>query len=155
VVGGESTTQTNSYANFYKCSATGANVAAGLGVNPVSYNSLTQNQIYAQQQIELTNANISTQNVFTTGPNTKDIFAMIPMKTTGMSSGQVYTEFGGSLQNQTREYFGPVNIQRISVSLLSNLGSQIDLNGADWSFTIIAEQLYNVNSTRPGKKTTT
>lgn len=147
VVGGENTIKTPSYANYYKCFN-----YLSLGIDPVTYNNLTQNQLYAIQQIEETNSQIYITNTYTTGPNTKDIFAMIPMKTTGMVSGQIYTEFGGSLQNQVREYFGPVNIQRITVTLLTNQGTQIDLNGADWSFTVIAEQLYNVNTTRPGKK---
>jgi hypothetical protein len=145
VVGGENSVKTPSYAEYYNC----ANYS---GINPITYNSLTQNQLYAIEQIELTNSKLNISNTYTTGVNSSNVFAMIPMKMTGMISGQVFSEYGGSMQQQIKEYFGPVNIQRISVSLISNLGMQIDLNGADWNFTVLVEQLYNVNLTRTGKK---
>jgi len=46
------------------------------------------------------------------------------------------------LQNQERVYFGPVNIRRMTVRLVSDRGNVIDLNGSDWTFSLIAEQLY-------------
>ena len=63
------------------------------------------------------------------------------MKTNNLSSGQPYVEFGGSLQNQERSYFGPVNISRMSVKLVSDRGNSVDLNNANWSFSLICEQL--------------
>lgn len=67
---------------------------------------------------------------------------MIPIKTNALDNGATYTEFGGTLQNQERIYFGPVNISRMSVKLLTDRGDVVDLNGADWTFSLIAEQLY-------------
>jgi hypothetical protein len=43
-----------------------------------------------------------------------------------------------------RNYFGPVNIQRMSIKLVSHNGDVIDLNNTDWSFTFICEQLYRI-----------
>ena len=40
-----------------------------------------------------------------------------------------------------REYFGPVNISRMSVKLVSDRGNSVDLNNANWSFSLICEQL--------------
>lgn len=152
VIGGENTIDTPSYTNFYKCSAS---VNGGVvSRNNTSYNSLTQNQIYSIQQIDDTNSRKSAQNIYTSGPNTKNIFAMIPLKTGGLKSGDYYSEYGGTLQNQMREYFGPVNIQRISVSVYTDRGQLLDLNGGNFTFTVLCEQLYNANSTRPGKKMT-
>ena len=45
--------------------------------------------------------------------------------------------------NRTREYFGPVDIQRLHISLYDEYGRIIDLNNMDWSFTIAFELLYN------------
>jgi hypothetical protein len=48
-------------------------------------------------------------------------------------------EFGGTLQNQDRKYFGPVRIQKLSIKLMNDKGDIVDLNGADWSITIVCE----------------
>ena len=45
--------------------------------------------------------------------------------------------------NRTREYFGPVDIQRLHVRLLDEYGRVIDLNGCDWSFSLAFEKLYD------------
>jgi hypothetical protein len=47
------------------------------------------------------------------------------------------------LQNQERTNFGPVNIRRMTIQLSNDKGFALDLNGANWSFSLIAEQLYN------------
>lgn len=44
--------------------------------------------------------------------------------------------------NRKREYFGPVDIQRFTISLYDEFGVILDLNNMDWSFTIILEQIY-------------
>ena len=45
--------------------------------------------------------------------------------------------------NRTREYFGPVDIQRLHISLFDEFGRIIDLNYMDWSITLAFELLYN------------
>lgn len=45
--------------------------------------------------------------------------------------------------NRTREYFGPVDIQRLHISLFDEYGRVIDLNNMDWSLTLAFELLYN------------
>ena len=45
--------------------------------------------------------------------------------------------------NRTREYFGPVDIQRLHISLYDEFSRIIDLNNMDWSLTLAFEQLYN------------
>jgi len=45
--------------------------------------------------------------------------------------------------NRTREYFGPVDIQRLHISLYDEFGRIIDLNNMDWSLTLAFELLYN------------
>ena len=103
-------------------------------------NSLTQKEIYA------TNEKIAARKnkikSYSSGPFVNDIFALVPMKTSGLQNGSTYIEFGGTLQNQDRTYFGPVNIRRMSVKLMNERGDVVDLNGANWSFSLMCEQLY-------------
>jgi len=115
----------------------------------VDNNKLTQAQIYSITQIA-NGQNSTTSNLtksvstksYGSGPFVKDVFGIIPMKVAGLANGSTYVEFGGTLQNQERIYFGPVNIHRMSVKLVSDRGDIVDLNGANWSFSLICEQLY-------------
>ena len=45
--------------------------------------------------------------------------------------------------NRTREYFGPVDIQRLSIQLLDEFGRVLDLNNMDWSFVLSFICLYD------------
>lgn len=103
-------------------------------------NGLTSKQIYAMNQSLISKRNAI--NSYSKGPNVQDIFAMIPLKISGIQNGSYYVETGGTLQNQERVYFGPVNIQRMSIKLVNDRGDIVDLNKVDWSFSFICEQLY-------------
>jgi len=103
-------------------------------------NGLTSKQIYAMNQSLISKRNAI--NSYSKGPNVQDIFAMIPLKIGGIPNGSYYVETGGNLQNQERVYFGPVNIQRMSIKLVNDRGDIVDLNKVDWSFSFICEQLY-------------
>ena len=107
-------------------------------------NKLTANQLYSANQI-LSNK-INKQPYFSTGPFVQDIFGLIPIKTSGLVNGQSYIEFGGTLQIQERIYFGPVNLRKFSVRLLTDKGAILDLNNANFSFSLICEQLYTPNT---------
>ena len=120
--------------------------------NPPDTN-LTENQIYAAN--EIANAKLNTDSIgssistksYGSGPFVKDVFGLVPIKTSGLANGSTYVEFGGTLQNQERSYFGPVNIQRMTVRLMNDRGELVDLNNANWSFSLICEQL---NKLAPG-----
>jgi len=56
--------------------------------------------------------------------------------------GQNYVDNGGQNLSQDRKYFGPVNISRMTVQLVSDLGYLVDLNGSDWSVTLLCDTLY-------------
>jgi len=103
-------------------------------------NSLTNTQLYSNNQKILSQKVMSKS--YSAGPFVKDIFGIIPLKLTGITAAQVYSEFGGTLQNQDRIYFGPVNIHRMTIKLLSDRGDLVDLNNTNWSFCLMCEQLY-------------
>jgi hypothetical protein len=45
--------------------------------------------------------------------------------------------------NRQREYFGPVDIQRLDMTLYDEYGRILELNNMDWSFTLTFEKLYS------------
>jgi hypothetical protein len=101
---------------------------------------------YTAQQLYAFNQQVQSQLVkvksYSKGPFVQDVFGIIPVKTSGLAIGSVYVEFGGTLQNQQRLYFGPVNIHRMTIQLLNDRGNLVDLNNANWSFSFVCEQLY-------------
>jgi len=122
---------------------------------------LTQKQMYAAQEIvnSMQNAKAATtvtapgkivkQNAkyYSNGPFAQDVFAIVPLKLAGQQNNTIYVDYSGTLQNQERVYFGPVNIHRMTVSLVNDRGEVVNLNGANWTFSLICEQLYQQKKT--------
>jgi len=108
-------------------------------VLPSAPRTLTQAQIYTINEI-IKNRN-KTISFRAKAPTNSDTFAMIPIKY-GMKVGELYVEFSGALHDNKRVYFGPVNIDRMRIRLLDDRGNVIDLHGADWCVTLLAESLY-------------
>jgi hypothetical protein len=112
---------------------------------PTAPRTLTQAQIYTVNEIIKNNERNT--NIRASPPSSSDTFALIPIKRSGNNTGDVYVEFSGSVQDNKRVYFGPVNIHRMTVSLINDRGEVVDLNGANWSFSILCEQLYQQQKT--------
>ena len=110
-------------------------------VNTNNNNKLTQKQIYSVEQIIQTQNDRKRKN-YNENISVKDMFALLPVKASTSSPGSIYVEFGGTLQQQERTYFGPVNVGRISVKLVNDKGDVVDLNGGEWSFQLVCDQLY-------------
>lgn len=106
---------------------------------PSAPRTLTQSQIYSYNEINKNHAN---NNYKSRAPTTPDILAIIPIKTSGVSTGTLLVEFSGSLQENIRTYFGPVNIDRMRLKLLDDKGNILNMNGSDWCITLICECLY-------------
>lgn len=117
---------------------------------------LTAKQLFTINSISEHNI-ASITKVRITPFNDSDIFAKIPLKqgpvwssySNGTNSivnngpGNLFIEYSGPLQKNVREYFGPVNISVLSVSLYDDKGQLLGLNGMDWSFTLNAKCLYS------------
>jgi len=119
----------------YQCDPITGRKIAGISTNN-QFTSLTAKQLYSMNQIIDARRSTST---YTAGPFMRDVFALVPIKLAGLSFGSTYMEFGGTLQNQNRKYFGPVNIKKLSIKLMNDRGDVVDLNGTNWSFTLICE----------------
>jgi hypothetical protein len=110
-------------------------------VLPSAPRTLTNAQLFTINSINSNNNNLT--NYLAKAPTSSDILAIIPVKTsTGVPTGSLLVEFSGSLQDNVRTYFGPVNIERFAVKLLDDKGNILNLNGTDWCVTLIAECLY-------------
>jgi hypothetical protein len=110
-------------------------------VLPSAPRTLTQSQIYTINEINKNNNNLT--NYLSKAPTSSDILAVLPIKTsTGVPVGSLLVEFSGSLQDNIRTYFGPVNIDRMNVKLLDDKGNVINLNGNDWCVTLTCSCLY-------------
>jgi hypothetical protein len=83
---------------------------------------------------------------FTSSIFSKDIIARINL-VKGIQNEGVYhsaDDAGSSTQlNRTRNFFGPVDIEKLRISLYDEYGRIIHLNNMDWSFTIAFDCLYN------------
>lgn len=117
-----------------------ATYSASPRVLPSAPRILTQSQLYTINEIIKNNER--TYNYKLKSPVVSDTFAILPIKLGNMKTGDVNVEFGGSMQDNKRIYFGPVNISRLRVKLLDDRGNIVNLNGCDWCVTIISENLY-------------
>jgi len=110
-------------------------------VLPSAPRTLTQPQLYTINEINKHNSNMT--NYLSKAPTSSDIMGILPVKTsTGIPIGTLLVEFSGSLQDNTRTYFGPVNIDRMNVKLLDDKGNVLNLNGNDWCVTLMCQCLY-------------
>ncbi len=111
----------------------------GNEVFPTAPRTLTQAQIYTANEIIKNRSNTLTYR--STAPTCSDTFAIIPIKYSG-PLGSMYTEFGGTMQDNKRVYFGPVDIDKMHLKLVDDKGFTVNLHGANWSLTLITENLY-------------
>jgi len=107
---------------------------------PSAPRTLTQSQIYTINEINK-NKNNNT-NYKSKAPTSPNILSILPIKNSGASTGSLLIEFSGSLQDNSRTYFGPVNIDKMRIKLLDDKGNVLNLNGCDWCVTLICECLY-------------
>jgi len=94
---------------------------------------LTQAQLYSLN--EITTNNKKQKDAFNSNSNITDVMVTIPFK----NDVNVLT----STENlRIRDYFGPVKIDRLEISLKDSRGNLVNLNGQDWAFSLVLEQLY-------------
>ena len=95
---------------------------------------MTQAQLYSLNQIIENRKNTPNEKVVP--PSTSNILALIPIKKLNLSMGDMIVELNTSLSSNIRNYFGPVDIERLEIKLLDDKGNIVNLNGANWSFSI-------------------
>ena len=61
-------------------------------------------------------------------------------------TGPIYSRDEGfdiNASNRTREYYGPVDISRLTIQIQDEFGRIVDMNNMDWSFTLAFEKKFN------------
>lgn len=89
---------------------------------------------------------VSSYGSSTISPN---IIARLNIKQQINAAGAYGLAGGESLTTSltySREYFGPVDIQRMRITLVDDLGRVLDLNNMDWSFSLMFECVYSSSS---------
>jgi hypothetical protein len=69
-----------------------------------------------------------------------NILAMIPLTS---RSFHICFDNGTDFIEKKRDYFGPVNLQRLKIELRNQFGELLDLNGMDFSFSLEVELGYD------------
>lgn len=101
---------------------------------------LTQAQQYTLNEIVKNRKN--SPNLKAMPPSPSNLMALIPVKPNGLRFGGMLVENANSLTFNIRNYFGPVDIERVEVKLYDDKGRLLNLNGGEWSCSIITTQLY-------------
>lgn len=104
------------------------------------------NYIYISIDDFNNNSNNYFKAIYNESINNNNIFARINLASIISSSG-IYSvggddSFSTSL-SRSREYFGPVNIQKLRITLYDEYGRNIILNNMDWSLSLMFECIYS------------
>jgi hypothetical protein len=106
-------------------------------VVPSNPRKLTLTQLYSINEII---ASKTTKFSRAETPTAVDFLDSIQINTDNIVTNQKISK--NNTDRNKRTYFGPVDIERMEVKLTDDKGNVIDLNGADWSFTLKVEHLY-------------
>ena len=98
---------------------------------------LTQKQLYSQAAINTTNNETQIKIQQQTMSN---ILAIIPFESKSLEWGK--SIFFSDKNQYSREYHGPVDIEKLTIKVYDDKGRILNLNGQDWSMTLISKHLY-------------
>lgn len=107
---------------------------------PSEPRTLTEAQLYSVNEIRRNRDLTRVDRV--AEPTSSNVFAMVNFNKNGIAIGSTISDSGLALSAFTRDYFGPVTLQRLKVTLVDDNGFVVNLNGNDWSFTFAAKALY-------------
>ena len=101
---------------------------------------MTKNQIYSAVQINNYRNNFNNTDSKLNSQLINNVFAVIPFENKSMVWG--ITTFTSDKNKFRRKYSGPINIDKLHIKLLDDVGNIINLNGTDWSFTMMSTHVY-------------
>ena len=107
---------------------------------PSEPRTLTEAQLYSINEIRRNRGFTRVDRV--AEPTSSNVFALINFDKNGLAIGSAISDSSPALAAYTRDYFGPVTLQRLKVTLVDDNGFNVNLNGNDWSFTFAAKALY-------------
>tara|TARA_B100000508_G_scaffold110279_1_gene88471 strand:+ start:398 stop:1783 length:1386 start_codon:yes stop_codon:yes gene_type:complete len=75
-------------------------------------------------------------------PSDSNVFAIIPFRKTNPFIVGELIDTIGDIEANKRVYLGPVDVDRLRLRLTDDKGNLLDLNGLDWSISLMTEHLY-------------
>ena len=115
-------------------------------LNPSFPRKFSRAQLYTINEIRKKNSeNVTAAYI---SPTLIDVLAKIPVKVGALNPyNNVFEQVieftnGVNIFTNKRIYTGPVDIKRLRISLIDDKGHIMNLNHADWSLSLTAEQLY-------------
>ena len=93
------------------------------------------------------NANDYYMSVFSSSVSVPNIVAKVNFTEYNQAVGAFQAAQGESTSNainREKRYFGPVNIQKMKITLYDDLGRVLDLNNMDWSLELAFECVYSM-----------
>jgi len=90
------------------------------------------------------NVNNNFYGAFTTSILNKNILARISFQSVVATSFNTVSQNNLSLITNPRDYFGPVDIQKLQIQLLDEYGRVVDLNYMDFSFCLSFQCVYDL-----------
>ena len=111
-------------------------IDGGCHYNPTNK---TRTQLYAAN-VKLHSLDIA--DTSNSEPCPSNVLALCPVPGKQGTFGEILTLTGTGVNSTERAYFGPIDLQKIHVKLLDNAGNYVDLQGRNWSMSLIVTQLY-------------
>ena len=105
-----------------------------------SSRTLTKKQLYSTMQINNYRTNFKNKNSKLDAQGIGNVFGIIPFEHKNLTWGE--SMFTSDKNRFKRKYSGPVDINRMHVQLLDDKGNIINLNGSEWSMTLVSTHLY-------------
>lgn len=107
-----------------------------------SSRTMTKNQLYSALQINNYGSDLNNKNSKMNANLINNVFGIVPFENKSLVWGQ--SMFTSDKNKFKRKYSGPVSIEKLAIKLLDDRGNVINLNGAEWSFSMISTHLYSL-----------
>lgn len=101
---------------------------------------LTKNQLYSALSVNSYRQNYSQKNSKIDANSLNNVLAIIPFESKSMSWGE--SVFTSDKNKFVRKYYGPIDISKMEISVYDDKGNLLNLNGQDWSMTLVSKHLY-------------
>lgn len=101
---------------------------------------MTKNQLYSALQINNFRKSVHDKNSKLDTHSVGNVFGIIPFENKSLVWGE--SMFTSDKNRFKRVYHGPVDISKMKIQLLDDRGNLLNLNGNEWSMTLISTHLY-------------
>jgi hypothetical protein len=99
---------------------------------------LTRAQIYTRAQVNQNKLLVNQQTNYLEPNVQNNVLAIVPFESFTQWGQKYFTD----KNKYVREYHGPVEIDKMQIRLYDDKGYEMNFNGANWSLTMITENLY-------------